>query len=451
MSGLPEQASVVVIGAGIVGNSMAYHLARLGWRDVVLLDKGPLPSPGGSTGHASNFIYLVDHSKEMTRFTVESVAQYKELGVFTESGGIEVARTPERMEELKRRIASAKSWGVEPVELLTPGEVRKLVPFINQDVVLGGFHTPGVGVVDSLQAGTLMRQRAQEIGALTVSASTQLVGIDVENGRVARVRTDRGDIRHGHDRDRLRRVESQDRAHGRSLDPTHSRRPPDDRRRSRPHLRADPRRDRLPHRPRHGHEHVRAAERRRLRDRLLRASADPDGAGRHPVDRGGGDVAHRAAVHPGRLRPADGGRARAVSGDPPGRAGGRPPRDQRAPLAHTRWDADPRRVARGEGPVVGRRDLDQGGAGDRQDRRGVDDRRPPRDRPAPVGHRPVLRTSAIQGARPGADRRGLQQDLRHRAPRRAVGVEPSRAGGAVLRPSRRPRRRIRRGRRVRAT
>ena len=195
MSGLPQQASVIVIGAGIVGNSMAYHLARLGWRDVVLLDKGPLPSPGGSTGHASNFIYLVDHSKEMTRFTVESVAQYKELGVFTESGGIEVARTPERMEELKRRIAAAKSWGVEPVELLTPEEVRKLVPFINQDVVLGGFHTPGVGVVDSLQAGTLMRQRAQEIAALTVSASTQLVGIDVENGQVARVRTDRGDIR----------------------------------------------------------------------------------------------------------------------------------------------------------------------------------------------------------------------------------------------------------------
>jgi glycine cleavage system aminomethyltransferase T/glycine/D-amino acid oxidase-like deaminating enzyme len=195
MSGLPERASVIVIGAGIVGSSMAYHLARLGWRDVVLLDKGPLPSPGGSTGHASNFIYLVDHSKEMTRFTAESVAQYKELGVFTESGGIEVARTPERMEELKRRMASAKSWGVEPVELLTPEEVRQLVPFINRDVVLGGFHTPGVGVVDSLQAGTLMRQRAQDIGALTVSGSTQLVGIDVENGRVARVRTDRGDIR----------------------------------------------------------------------------------------------------------------------------------------------------------------------------------------------------------------------------------------------------------------
>ncbi|MGH2822796.1 MAG: FAD-dependent oxidoreductase, partial [Thermoleophilaceae bacterium] len=195
MTGPPEQASVVVIGAGIVGNSMAYHLCRLGWRDVVLLDKGPLPSPGGSTGHASNFIYLVDHSKEMTRFTMESVRQYRELGVFTESGGIEVARTPERAEELKRRIVSAKSWGVEPVDLLTPAEARKLVPFLNEDPILGAFSTPGVGVVDSLQAGTLMRQRAQELGALRVSAGTEVTGIDVENGRIVRVRTDQGDVR----------------------------------------------------------------------------------------------------------------------------------------------------------------------------------------------------------------------------------------------------------------
>src|SRR5450432_352325 len=111
MSGLPERARVVVIGAGIVGNSMAYHLANLGWRDIVLLDKGPLPNPGGSTGHASNFIYLTDHSKEMTAFTVDSARQYVELGVATQSGGLEVARTAARMEELKRRIASSHAWG----------------------------------------------------------------------------------------------------------------------------------------------------------------------------------------------------------------------------------------------------------------------------------------------------------------------------------------------------
>src|SRR5437773_7760926 len=95
MTDLPTSANVVMIGAGIVGNSMAYQLALHGWKDIVLLDKGPFPNPGGSTGHASNFIFLVDHSKEMTKFTVESVRQYEELGVFAVSGGVEVARTPQ--------------------------------------------------------------------------------------------------------------------------------------------------------------------------------------------------------------------------------------------------------------------------------------------------------------------------------------------------------------------
>ena len=63
MGALPDRAGVVVIGAGIVGNSMAWHLARLGWRDIVLIDKGTLPNPGGSTGHASNFIFLTDHPR----------------------------------------------------------------------------------------------------------------------------------------------------------------------------------------------------------------------------------------------------------------------------------------------------------------------------------------------------------------------------------------------------
>src|SRR6516164_3279035 len=84
---------VVIIGAGIVGNSLAYHLTRLGVSDLTLVDKGPLPNPGGSTGHASNFIFPVDHSKEMTSLTLESMRQYKDRGVFIESGGIEIART----------------------------------------------------------------------------------------------------------------------------------------------------------------------------------------------------------------------------------------------------------------------------------------------------------------------------------------------------------------------
>jgi glycine cleavage system aminomethyltransferase T/glycine/D-amino acid oxidase-like deaminating enzyme len=194
MSTMPHHARAVVIGCGIVGNSVAYHLTRLGWHDVVLLDKGPLPNPGGSTGHASNFIYLVDHSKEMTALTVESVRQYREMGVFTQSGGIEVARTKERMQELTRRMASAVSWGIEPVSLVTPKQVKELVPYIDESVILGGFYTPGVGVVDSLRAGTLMREKGLASGALHVSPKTEVLGIDVENGHVRRVRTTQGDI-----------------------------------------------------------------------------------------------------------------------------------------------------------------------------------------------------------------------------------------------------------------
>ena len=193
MSALPARADVVIIGAGIVGNSMAHHLAKLGWRDIVLLDKGPLPNPGGSTGHASNFIFPTDHSKEMTALTLDSTAQYQEMGVFTRSGGIEVARTEARMQELKRRMASSRSWGIES-ELLDPAGVKALVPYIEESVILGGFHTPSVGVVDSLRAGTIMREAAQKLGALTIGAATEVTGIDVEDGRITRVRTDHGDI-----------------------------------------------------------------------------------------------------------------------------------------------------------------------------------------------------------------------------------------------------------------
>ncbi|TME95972.1 MAG: FAD-dependent oxidoreductase [Chloroflexi bacterium] len=194
MPGLPKHARAVVIGSGIVGNSVAYHLARLGWRDLVLLDKGPLPNPGGSTGHASNFIYLVDHSKEMTALTVESVRQYQELEVFTQSGGIEVARTHERMQELTRRLASGRSWGIEPTSLVSPAEIKQLVPYINETILLGGFYTPGVGVVDSLRAGTLMRERAVSSGALHVSANTEVIGLEVKQRRISCVRTTGGDI-----------------------------------------------------------------------------------------------------------------------------------------------------------------------------------------------------------------------------------------------------------------
>jgi glycine cleavage system aminomethyltransferase T/glycine/D-amino acid oxidase-like deaminating enzyme len=193
MSALPSRARAVVIGSGIVGNSVAYHLARLGWRELVQIDKGPLPNPGGSTGHASNFIFPTDHSREMTDLTRDSVRQYRELGVFTQSGGYEVARGSERMQELTRRITSAIAWDIE-AELHTPEQVHAKLPFLDPSVIVGAFWSPTVGVVESVRAGTLMRERAVELGALTTVANTEVLGIDVEGGRVVRVRTTSGDI-----------------------------------------------------------------------------------------------------------------------------------------------------------------------------------------------------------------------------------------------------------------
>ena len=190
---LPQSAQVVVIGAGIVGNSLVQQLARLGWRDIVQIDKGPLPNPGGSTGHASNFIFPVDHSREITDLTLDSVRQYQELDVFTQCGGLEIARTEERMEELRRRMSSAKAWGIE-AELITPEQVQERVPFIDISEIIGAFWTPSVGVVDSLRAGTLMREEAMAAGALTVVPNVEVTGMDVVDGALRGVRTDQGDI-----------------------------------------------------------------------------------------------------------------------------------------------------------------------------------------------------------------------------------------------------------------
>ena len=193
MASVPAHASVVVVGAGIVGNSLVHHLAELGWTDIVQVDKGPLPNPGGSTGHASNFIFPVDHSREITDLTLDSMRQYKNLGVFTESGGFEVARTEERMEELRRRMASARAWGIES-SLVTPAEVAEKVPFLDPEAILGAFWTPTVGVVDSVRAGTMMRESAESKDALTVSPNTEVTGIDVDGGQITAVHTTKGEI-----------------------------------------------------------------------------------------------------------------------------------------------------------------------------------------------------------------------------------------------------------------
>ena len=266
-----------------------------------------------------------------------------------------------------------------------------------------------------------MRERAQELGAVQVFPNTEVLGIDVENGRVTRVRTDRGDVETdvvviacGVWSPRIARD-------GRCEHPAHACGAPDDRRRPGAALPLVEECDRVPDRARHGHEHVRAAGRAGPRGGVVRAPADPPRAGRHPVDRRGVADAHRAAVHAGGLRAAARAGARARAGDPRRRVGRHQVRDQRAAVADAGRAAAARRDARGQGTLVGRGRLGEGRARRRSRRRRVDDARRVGDRPPVVRHRALLRRAEDAGEREGARVGGLQQDVRDRSSRRSSG------------------------------
>jgi glycine cleavage system aminomethyltransferase T/glycine/D-amino acid oxidase-like deaminating enzyme len=193
MAELPRRARVVVIGAGIVGNALVHHLAELGWGDIVQVDQGPFPNPGGSTGHASSMIRWLEPHPRMAAVTAESAMLYDELGALQRSGGLEVARTPELFAEFRRRDALARVRGVR-AELLTSAQVGELAPFVDTSIVLGGFYLPDTGVLDAVGAGAQLRSRATSTGALVTFPNTEVTGIDAADGHVTAVRTTRGDV-----------------------------------------------------------------------------------------------------------------------------------------------------------------------------------------------------------------------------------------------------------------
>ena len=320
-----------------------------------------------------------------------------------------------------RRGASRPSWSARTTW-------SRRCPFLDKDKILGAFWCPSVGVVDSLRAGTLMRESALALGALTVVPTVEVTGLDVEQGRIRRVRTSGGRHR-GRDRGhRLRRVEPEDRQDGRRGHPAHPGRAPDDLRRPGPAAGRARGRDLLPDHPGHGHLLLRAPARRRHGGRLLRAPGDPAQPGGHPVDRAGQAVADRDALHRGRLRPAAGAGPRADAGGAGRRRGRDPLRDQRPALADPGRAADPGRDPGGQGPLVGRRGVDQGGPGHRPGGGRVDDPRPLRDRRPPLRHRPLLPAPAHPRARALAHLGGVQQDLRHRAPVASSGTASAASG-----------------------
>ncbi|GHA04122.1 MULTISPECIES: GcvT family protein [Streptomyces] len=199
MSSTPETRSqgprVVVIGAGIVGCSLADELTARGWTDVTVLEQGPLPAPGGSTSHAPGLVFRTSPSKTLTefaRYTVEKFGALEVDGVpcFLQVGGLELATTPERLADLHRRAGHAASWGIRG-EVVSTARCKELWPLLDESVVLGGFHTPDDGLARALLAARAQMDRATARGARFLDRHT-VTGIEQRGGRVTAVVTDRG-------------------------------------------------------------------------------------------------------------------------------------------------------------------------------------------------------------------------------------------------------------------
>lgn len=176
---------VVVIGAGIVGTSLADELTARGWTDVTVVDRGPLFATGGSTSHAPGLVFQTNPSKTMTAFAKYTVEKFGALDhpdgwAFNPVGGLEVATTPERLADLHRKAGWAQSWGIEG-RLLTPSECVQLHPLVDRDRILGGFHTPADGLAKALRAAEAQARRAEARGA-TLRPHTEVLGI-LDNGR----------------------------------------------------------------------------------------------------------------------------------------------------------------------------------------------------------------------------------------------------------------------------
>ncbi|MEE9247582.1 MAG: FAD-dependent oxidoreductase, partial [Dehalococcoidia bacterium] len=193
---MQEQARVVIIGAGIVGCSVAYYLTKLGWRDIVVLDQGPLFDTGGSTSHAPAIIFQVNSSKlysQLAKHTVELFSKLESDGppCHFGVGGMEIAWTPERWEELKRKVGFAKSWGLEAY-LISAAEAREKVPMLS-DKILGAMYNPTDCVVKGVRVDEALAREAEARGA-TFYGNIEVTDIEVKCGRVTAVITSQGRI-----------------------------------------------------------------------------------------------------------------------------------------------------------------------------------------------------------------------------------------------------------------
>ena len=193
----PTRARCVIIGGGVGGTSIAYHLAELGWRDVVLVERDQLTS--GSTFHSAGLVgqlrgsRLADQDDDVLRRALPAPRRSRSsTRGGSECGSLRLASSEERMEELRRQAGWAKTFGL-PLELISAAEAQELFPLMSTDGVLGAAWLPTDGYLDPAQLTYALADGARR-GGCAILTSTRVTGIDVQHGRVRGVRTDRGEV-----------------------------------------------------------------------------------------------------------------------------------------------------------------------------------------------------------------------------------------------------------------
>jgi len=194
---LPKEARVVIVGGGIVGCSLAYHLTKLGCADVVLLERKKLTC--GTTWHAAGLVGQLRATLNLTKLAQYTANLYDTLEAETgqatgyrRRGSIGVASNDARFEELKRGASMAKTFGLE-VDVVGPGEIKELWPLINVNDIVGGVYLPGDGQTNPTDT-TIALAKGARMGGAQVFEDTKVTGIVTQNGRAAGVRTERGEI-----------------------------------------------------------------------------------------------------------------------------------------------------------------------------------------------------------------------------------------------------------------
>jgi 4-methylaminobutanoate oxidase (formaldehyde-forming) len=186
----------VIVGGGVGGASVAFHLAERGQTDVLVLERAELTS--GSTFHSAGLVGQLRADPALTRMNMYSVELYRrlrdgedQLG-WTECGGIKLAASTQRLEEIRRQIGWARSFGL-PLQEISAAEAQQLFPLMDTTGVLGAAYLTSDGYLDPAQLCYALMRGARRMG-VRVAERTRVLGFDVRDGRVAAVRTDRGDV-----------------------------------------------------------------------------------------------------------------------------------------------------------------------------------------------------------------------------------------------------------------